>query len=214
MESLPAHDEDVVRRERRRQSPVLAGVVLCGGLSTRMGADKANIRIDGATLLERALRRLDDVCDPVLIAPGNATVATAGRQVMVDAAPEAGPLGGLVSALRASPHRLIAVVAVDLPWIDPRLIRMLAGRIGDRDVAVCETTRGVEPLHAVYSTSLLARAESALAGPRRSLRRLIAGCRAVRIAESDWRGAGISDAFTLNINTPEDLAELNQDCRR
>ena len=198
------------RHDRGRVRPGLAGVVLCGGHSARMGFDKATIEFDGATLLERALARLDAVCDPVLIAAGEVPLTVAGRRSMADAAPGAGPLGGLVAALRASPHRLLAVVAVDLPWIDPRLITMLAARIGDGDVALCETARGVEPLHAVYSTSLLEPAEAALAGSDWSLRRLIARSRAVRLAESEWRAAGISDGFARNINTPEDLAEISR----
>ena len=52
------------------RAPGLAGVVLCGGRSARMGVDKATITFDGTTLLERALARLDAVCDPVLIAAG------------------------------------------------------------------------------------------------------------------------------------------------
>lgn len=191
----------------------LAGVVLCGGLSRRMGIEKATITIDGATLLERAVMRLDAVCDPVLIAPGDLPLTVAGRSVVVDAVSASGPMGGLVAALRASPHRLLAVVAVDMPWIDARLLAMLAARIGNRDVAVCETPRGIEPLHAVYSTSLMGAAEAALAGPDRSLRRLIAGARAVRVAGTDWRGAGVSDGFAWNINTPEDLAEVSRSRR-
>ena len=191
----------------------LAGVVLCGGLSTRMGIDKATIPMDGATLLQRAVMRLDAVCDPVLIAPGDLQLTIAARPVVVDAVPASGPMGGLVAALRASPHRLVAVVAVDMPWIDARLLAMLAARIGNRDVAACETTRGVEPLHAVYATSLLPAAETALAGPDRSLRSLIARARAVRVAEADWRGAGVSDGFAWNINTPEDLEEVSRSRR-
>jgi molybdopterin-guanine dinucleotide biosynthesis protein A len=188
----------------------LAGVILCGGRSTRMGVDKATIIFDGSTLLERGLARLDEVCTPVLIAGGDAPLAVAGRRSVVDAVPGAGPLGGLVAALRASPHRLLAAVAVDLPWIDPRLIGMLAARIGDCDVAVCETANGLEPLHAVYSTSMLGAAETALAGDDRSLRHLIERSRAVHLAEIEWRGAGISDRFTRNINTPRDLAEISR----
>ncbi len=175
-----------------------------------MGVDKATISFDGATLLERALVRLDEVCDPVLIAAGDVPLTGTGRRAVVDAVHGAGPLGGLVAALRASPHRLLAVVAVDLPWIDPRLIRLLAARIGDCDVSVCETARGLEPLHAVYSTSILDAAETALAGRDRSLRRLIERSRAVHLAEIEWRDAGISDRFTRNLNTPEDLAEVSQ----
>lgn len=179
-----------------------------------MGVDKATIHFEGVTLLARAVARLDEVCDPVLIAPGGTSVNITGRQAIADAAPDAGPLGGVVAALRNSPHRLLAVVAVDLPWVDPGLIRMLADRIGDRDVALCETGGGVEPLHAVYSTSILAAAESALAGPDRSLRRLISRANALRVPESGWRGAGFSERFALNVNTPEDLDEISREARR
>jgi molybdenum cofactor guanylyltransferase len=175
-----------------------------------MGIDKASITFEEASLLERALARLDAVCDPVLVAAGDVPIQVAGRTVIADALPGAGPLGGIVAALRASPHRLLAVVAVDLPWIDPRLIRMLAASIGDRDAAVCDTERGIEPLHAVYATSILGAAEAALAGSDRSLRGLIGRSRAVLLRESDWRDAGISDRFTRNINTPEDVAALSQ----
>jgi molybdenum cofactor guanylyltransferase len=175
-----------------------------------MGADKATIEVGGITLLERAVARLREVCDPVLIAPGDLTVPAAGAYVtVVDAMPGAGPLGGLVAALRAAPHRLLAVVAVDLPWLDPALFRLLAARIGAHDAALCETDRGVEPLHAVYARSALGAAEATLRGPDRSLRGLIDGLRTVRVMPAEWRAAGISERFSRNVNTPADIAELS-----
>jgi molybdenum cofactor guanylyltransferase len=180
-----------------------------------MGSDKATIEVGGVTLLERAVTRLREVCDPVLIAPGDVTLPAAGAYVfVVDAMPGAGPLAGLVAALRAAPHRLLAVVAVDLPWLDPALIRLLAGRIGAYDVALSETDRGVEPLHAVYARSALPTAESVLRGPDRSLRSLIDGLHTVRVMPAEWRAAGISERFSRNVNTPADLAELSLELDR
>jgi len=214
MEPPFATDEDAIRRGDARPSAGLAGVILCGGQSTRMGVDKATITLGGTTLLARAVAHLDEVCDPVLIAPGDTSMIFAGRQSVADAVRDAGPLGGIVAALRASPHPLLAVVAVDLPWIDPRLIRMLAALVGDCDVAVCETAGGVEPLHAVYSKTILGAAEAALAGPDRSLRGLIARAKARRVTESEWRAAGISEMFARNLNTPEDLAAVSPETLR
>jgi molybdenum cofactor guanylyltransferase len=179
-----------------------------------MGVDKATLRFEGATLLERALVRLDAICDPVLLAPGDLALSVDGRVSVADAVPGSGPLGGLVAALRASPHRLLAAVAVDLPWIDPQLISLLAAGIGDHDVAVCETGHGIEPLHTVYSTSLLEAAETALKRGDRSLRHLIDRSNAVRLSENTWREAGISDAFSYNVNTLRDLDEVSQRSRR
>jgi molybdenum cofactor guanylyltransferase len=180
-----------------------------------MGADKASIEVGGVTLLERAVTRLREVCDPVLIAPGDVTVAAAGADgSVVDAMPGAGPLAGLVAALRASPHHLLAVAAVDLPWLDPALFRLLAGRIGAHDAALCETDRGVEPLHAVYAQSALATAEARLRGPDRSLRGLIDGLHTVRVTPAERRASGISERFSRNLNTPADLAELSLELDR
>jgi molybdopterin-guanine dinucleotide biosynthesis protein A len=48
----------------------LAGAVLCGGLSRRMGTEKALLRFDGVSLVERVVARLRMACEPVVIAPG------------------------------------------------------------------------------------------------------------------------------------------------
>ena len=209
MESLRSTGEDVDLRDPATPSPALAGVVLCGGRSVRMGIDKATIEVGGTTLLDRATSRLAEVCDPVLIAPGDLTLAVDPRRLVHDAPPGAGPLAGIAGALRHSPHRLLAVVAVDMPWLDPPLLGFLAARIGDRDVAVCETDRGVEPLHAVYARSALPAIDAALSGPDRSVRGVIGRLRALIIAEDGWRAAGFSERFANNVNTPADLAAIS-----
>src|SRR5580692_7598065 len=103
VESLRAAGEDVDLRDPAPPSPALAGVVLCGGRSVRMGADKATIEVGGTTLLARAIARLSEACDPVLIAPGSLSLDIDARRLVRDALPDAGPLGGIVAALHRSP---------------------------------------------------------------------------------------------------------------
>ncbi len=174
-----------------------------------MGIDKATLDVGGTTLLARAIARLTEVCDPVLIASGRLRLDIDPRLLIHDAMPDAGPLSGIVAALHRSPHALLAVVAVDMPWLDPALIAFLAARIGDHDVALCETQRGPEPLHAVYGRSALPTAEAALRSPDRSVRGMISRLRAVLVPEAEWRSAGFSDRFASNVNTPADLAEIS-----
>jgi molybdenum cofactor guanylyltransferase len=205
--------EDVDLRDPALPSPALAGVVLCGGRSIRMGIDKATIEVGGTTLLARAIARMSEVCDPVLIAPGEVSLDIDPLHIVPDAMPDAGPLGAIVSALRRSPHPLLAVVAVDMPWIDPALLRFLAARIGDNDVALCQTRRGLEPLHAVYSRTALPAAEAALHGVDLSLRGVIARLRTVLFTEEEWRAAGYSERFASNVNTPADIAGISLESR-
>ncbi len=96
-----------------------------------------------------------------------------------------------------------------MPWLDPALIALLAARIGDHDVALCETKRGPEPLHAVYSRSALPAAEAALHSPDRSMRGIISRLRTAVVPEEEWRSAGFSELFASNVNTPADLAEIS-----
>jgi molybdopterin-guanine dinucleotide biosynthesis protein A len=179
-----------------------------------MGVDKATIEVGGVTLLERAFLRLSEVCAPVMVAPGPLILDRWAALAVSDAIPDAGPIAGLVAALRASPHERLAVVAVDMPWLDPDLLRLLAMRIDGCDVAVCETQRGLEPLHAVYARSATVAAEAALTSADRSLHALVGRIRSVRITEHEWRAAGISPRFQGNVNTPANLAELSLELRR
>jgi molybdopterin-guanine dinucleotide biosynthesis protein A len=213
MESLRETSEDVDLHQPPHTVPALAGVVLCGGRSRRMGADKATIEIAGSTLLERAVLRLGEVCDPVLIAAGGLRLDGAGHEIVEDAVPGGGPLAGVVAALRHNPHPLLAVVAVDMPWLDPGLLRLLAGWIGIHDAALCETAGGIEPLHAVFATSSLGAAEAALRSPDRSMHGFLGRLRVLTLSESAWRAAAIPERFARNVNTPEDLAELRRELR-
>jgi molybdopterin-guanine dinucleotide biosynthesis protein A len=145
----------------------------------------------------------------VLIASGSLRLDVDPRRLVPDAMPDAGPLSGIVAALQRSPHTLIAVVAVDMPWLDPALLTFLAARIGDQDVALCETQRGPEPLHAVYARSALPIAEAALHSADLSAGRMISRLRAVYVPEAEWRAAGFSDRFASNVNTPADLAGIS-----
>jgi molybdenum cofactor guanylyltransferase len=173
-----------------------------------MGRDKALIRIDGVTLIERAVRRLGQACDPVLIAPGARHIDVPGFVSVDDAVPGVGPLGGLVAALHASRHPLLAAVAVDMPWFDPILLRLLAEGIAGHEACVPVTDRGPEPLHAVYARASVTAGDAALSGTDHSLRGLLSRVRVRYVSEDEWRRAGVSPGFASNLNTPDDLARL------
>jgi molybdenum cofactor guanylyltransferase len=191
----------------------VAGVVLCGGHSRRMGIDKATLRLDGATLVQHVVARLRLVCDPIMIAAGDRDVGMRGCLAIDDAAPDAGPIAGVLAALRASPHGLVAIVAVDMPWVDPALIAVLAARCAGHEAAVPLSEHGPEPLHAVYARSAAGACEAAIAGEDRSLRGLLARLRVAYVSPAEWRAAGIESGFARNLNTPDDVAAFSRSRR-
>jgi molybdopterin-guanine dinucleotide biosynthesis protein A len=99
------------------------GIVLAGGLSSRMGRDKALLPWQGRTLLEH-MRGL-------LMQAGAERVWVSGDYPTFGGIPDqvarCGPLGGLHSVMQQMPDSQAWVVAVDTPLLAPGLLQRLAG---------------------------------------------------------------------------------------
>jgi molybdenum cofactor guanylyltransferase len=188
----------------------MSGVVLCGGGSRRMGVDKALLEIDGEPLVARAARLLSEVADPVVLASGAA--GRLGRDFgyleVEDEVREAGPMGGLAAALASSPHRLVAAVAVDMPYASPAVFDLLAGLHDGEDAVVPVTAPGLEPLHAVYSTACLGSVRIALEAKSFGLRSWLRSLDVREVPEAEWRTVDPDGRFALNVNRVADLELL------
>jgi molybdopterin-guanine dinucleotide biosynthesis protein A len=189
----------------------LTGLVLCGGVSRRMGTEKALMRVEGLPLLLRVATRIGAVCSPVLLATGwPGRLGSLGYVEVADAVHGAGPLGGLVAGLAASPHRLMAAVAVDMPFASPEVLALLASLSERLDAVVPVTGMGLQPLHAVYARSALPSLRASLEQGELALRAAVAGLRVREVHPAEWRAADPSGRFAININRTEDLALLSR----
>jgi molybdopterin-guanine dinucleotide biosynthesis protein A len=184
----------------------LAGLVLAGGRSSRMGREKALVSFEGQPMVLRVAERMALAADPVLLATGRpGRLGPLGYPEVADVVAECGPLGGLVAGLEASPHELMAVAAVDMPYLSPELMRFLASLRQDEDAVVPIGTTGPEPLHAVYASSAIPAMRDALAEGRYGLRLLLEGLRVREVPSSEWSPRGVDPGFAFNLNTPADL---------
>lgn len=184
----------------------MTGLLLAGGGSRRMGRDKAAIEFEGETLASRAARALAEVCQEVLVASGDGErLAGLGRRQVADAMPERGPLGGIVAGLEAAGHSLVAVVAVDMPFASPAVLRMLAALAEGQDAVVPVTHQGPQPLHAVYATGAATAFRASLESGRLSVRDALDLVRTRFVPREEWTAADPSGKFAENLNTPEDL---------
>jgi molybdopterin-guanine dinucleotide biosynthesis protein A len=160
-------------------SSPLAGVVLAGGASRRMGRDKATATYAGpdgpATMVEHVVRALARRCDPVFViaAPGQALPKLTAI-VLRDDVRGVGPLlatgRGLRAAAEAGVDRAF-VCAVDMPLITPELIDELAQHVG-ADVVLPWDGRD-HYLAGLYQTSLADRIDKLVAAGQRSMRALV-----------------------------------------
>src|SRR2546430_11120770 len=96
-------------------------VILAGGLSRRMGRDKAALPAGEGTLIEHLARRLAPVVDETIIAGGSAGQTLPGVTAVDDRFPGLGPLAGIHAGLLPPRFPLVWVVGGALPDADPGL---------------------------------------------------------------------------------------------
>jgi len=174
-----------------------------------MGRDKALLVHDGIRMIDRVHARLSQVADPVLFAPGEiGRLGPLPGPEVADAVPGAGPLGAIAAGLAASPHELIAVAAVDMPWASGAVFGLLAELWSGEEAVVPVDVDGPQVLHALYARRSLAAFTEALDRSARGLRALLDDLDVRYVTPERWAAADPSGRFAANINRPEDLALL------
>lgn len=182
-----------------------AGFVLCGGRSSRMGRDKALLDFRGRPLVAHVAGILHPLCSEVCLVAGSAApYSQCGYPVLVDEYPGEGPLGGLLTALGlgAAPWNL--VVSCDLAGIEPEPLAALVELAVESDARAIlpRSASGPEPLHGIYSTSLLDDLRRLWAGGERGLVRALSSVTGVKVIPAADLDAGPHQF--LNINTAEE----------
>jgi molybdopterin-guanine dinucleotide biosynthesis protein A len=125
--------------------------------------------------------------------------------VVEDLIKEAGPLGGIFTGLCYSTSKFNFVVACDMPFIQPALIRLLLDESGLPDVVIPEVDGEVEPLFAVYSKNCIPLIFEHLRKQNLKIRQVLGKLQVKRIGVEDIDQLDPEHLSFFNINTEEDL---------
>jgi aminoglycoside 6-adenylyltransferase len=166
------------------KGPVLTGILLLGGASTRFGSPKALARFRGETLAERGWRVLGEVCAERIAVGKQADALELPFPVLDDGVEERAPVFGVLAGLRAASNETAVVLPVDCPLVTPDVLLALAD-----EQAVPHTG----PLPGAYTKAMLPELEQRVAYGELSLRG-VSG----RALELDAR-------LLVNANTPVEL---------
>jgi molybdopterin-guanine dinucleotide biosynthesis protein A len=184
---------------------VVAGLLLTGGQSRRLGTDKALVRREGETLAARGGRVLSAVCTPVL----EVGTGASGLPAVREEPSGAGPLVALVAGVAALRDRGfdhgVLLLAVDLPFVEPRLLEFLAATEPGEGIVVPLAGGRRQPLCAHYSPAALRRAGVLVGEGGRALKVLLGAVPVYEIDEPVWQKFAPPRALD-DVDTPEDLA--------
>jgi molybdopterin-guanine dinucleotide biosynthesis protein A len=175
----------------------VAGAVLVGGASRRMGRTKALIDVDGSPMVMRVATALGTAgCTPVRLI-GDGMPADIGYRVVADRWPGEGPLGGVITALIDAGGDVV-VAACDLPDLDAATVRAIRDvRGADRIDVVVATTDRLQPALARWNHRALDRLTASFTAGERALHVTLRGFDVLEVA--------VDPQVMRNVNTPRDL---------
>lgn len=199
----------------------VVAIVLAGGRAVRFGGAKLEATLDGAPLLEHALRIVAALADDVVVA-GSTPATNLGAhggpiRQLADAEPFGGPLSALAGALVAIDADLALVVGGDMPGLQPDVLRSMLGRLAADDAtdavileapaADADTPPQVLPLAIRVATARRAATDAIVSG-NRSLQRLLDRLRVETIPATEWLQLDPSGRTLVDVDRPEDLERL------
>jgi len=190
----------------------ISGVILAGGSNKRFrGITKANVVIDGETIISRMISTISDLFVEIIIVTNKPEEFQEFIQykIVEDQYLKAGPLGGIHAALKASSEDAIFVFAGDMPFLVKEIITDQINEFNKRehDVLIPEVGQFIEPLHAIYRKSVLNDLERFLsAGKSRAVRDFLSE---VNVGYLQIPKTEKTEKAFANINSPADLDKIS-----
>jgi molybdopterin-guanine dinucleotide biosynthesis protein A len=159
-------------------------VILAGGLSRRMGRDKARLRLGGRTLVQRI---------------AHAAKACGGRVRVVrkDIVPRCGPLGGVLTGFARARADAVLFLSCDMPFVDASLLRELVAQFQRARRGVFTWSGASAGFPFLLPTAARSTVRALIRAKRLSLQELVRESRARR-----WRPPRHYRDQLLNVNTP------------
>jgi molybdopterin-guanine dinucleotide biosynthesis protein A len=191
----------------------IEGFILAGGLSSRMGADKSQLRLGGRTFIELAAGALGAVARAVSVVGSRTGLETHGLPVVPDVHEGLGAMGGLHAALSSCEARWAAVVSCDLPFVSGELfVRLASLRREDwQAVAPLQDDGRPQPLCALYAaTECCAVADELIRAGELRPRILLHRVRTRWVTFEELSDLEGSRLLFVNVNTPADYEEAKE----
>jgi molybdopterin-guanine dinucleotide biosynthesis protein A len=188
----------------------ITGIILAGGKSTRIGANKPQLKIGKSHLIDRVLDTLSQFTSSIFIVAsedqiGLAESATPRARMVKDIYPGKGPLGGIYTGLMNAETSYSLVVGCDMPFLNSDLIKYLIAGASGFDAVAPKIGWMIQPLHAIYSKSCMPSIEALIREDQLQIIKLFNLVNTRYVTEKEIDQFDPDHLSFLNINTEGDL---------
>lgn len=174
-----------------------------------MGSDKALLKIDGISLIDKSIEIVQSICSEIIVSSNKHLPVKNEIKIIPDEITNIGPMGGIYTCLKYSKTEKNIILSIDSPFVNSQLLQYLFDRSGDYTVTVSKYSGKIHPLIGVYSKTFIETLENEILLKHYKLLKAI--------NETDHKIVSISEKLSffsenlfMNINTPEDFSEAKK----
>lgn len=186
------------------------GIILAGGMSSRMGKNKALLPLEGVTVIERIISEIESIVTDIIIVTNNFEDYSFLKLPMVeDRVKGMGPLAGIEAGLNASNNEKNIVIACDMPFVSAELGKILLQELDHCDAAVPHLSGQLHPLFATYRKNVAGAVTQSLEEHQLRIRHLLDRIHVKILKESDFLqlNFNVEDISLYNMNYPEEYEQ-------
>ncbi len=185
----------------------MTGIILAGGKNTRIGTNKALLKIGESSIIENTISLLTPLFDSILIVTSSAEAYRSfGLRIVKDVQPGKGPLVAIYSGLLAAESKWNFVVGCDMPFLNSDLIKYMKEQCNGFDAVVPKLNSYYESLHAFYNKSCLKTIEKQLGSNDLKINSLFGNIKVREVTREETSRFGDTHMLFFNVNTLSDLS--------
>ncbi len=114
----------------------ITGVILAGGQSRRMGFNKAEADMHGASMLNRMIDKMQQLTHTLIVSVGATPYPNIKLPQIPDEFPQCGPMGGIYSVLKTYNSSLNLVVSCDIPLVSVSLLKYIVSEARNNNAQI------------------------------------------------------------------------------
>jgi molybdopterin-guanine dinucleotide biosynthesis protein A len=193
-------------------SSALTGIILAGGQNIRMGKNKAFIQVNGRRIIDRTAALLHEIFEHVILVTNEPlTYSHLNLEIVVDLIPESSALVGIYTGLFYATTPYCFVVACDMPFLNREVIDYMVSLRNSYDVVIPVLDDGYHPIHALYSRRCITPIEKLIRTGTFKITDFFNLVKVREVTPKELRSLDPPLEAVLNINTPEDLKQMQHE---
>ena len=187
----------------------ISGIVLCGGLSRRMGSDKSQKKIGDLKLIDIVIEKASSQVSRLAINAENLKSEKFNLELVPDCkAGNLGPLIGILSGLlwtKKNNSEWLMVFPVDSPFFPNNIVESFVNGLNDEKIVMAKSNNKLHPVFSMWSVELISDLEFAINNNQRKIDLLI---KKIPTRLVNFNNIGYDPFF--NVNNADDLYKAKE----